>query len=303
MIDAVVSLSAGNELASSLAIGLGCDYYAAIVHEFPDGETSVRIDTEMPGGTVLVVTSLNAPNPKILPLLFLSRVLRDYGCDRVLLAAPYLAYMRQDKRFQEGEGISARYFADLVSVHFDGLVTVDAHLHRIRSLDEVYHIPSLNVHAAPAVAEWVKRNVDRPLLVGPDSESEQWVAGAAGFSELPWLVLEKIRRGDQAVEVSIPATEQWLTHTPVLLDDIISTGRSMAATIEHLQRAGMKAPVCVGVHGIFAGDAEAQLRRAGASRIVTTNTVEHATNEIDISAAVLEGVYHLPGVGTRDKRG
>lgn len=297
MIATVVSLSAGNELACSLAGRIGCKYGAAFVHEFPDGEICVRIDPALAGGTVLVVASLNTPNRRIVSLLFLSRVLRDYGAERVLLAAPYLAYMRQDKRFQEGEGVSAGYFADLVSAHFDGLITVDAHLHRIRNLDEVYRIPALNVHAAPAVAEWIKRNVDRPLLIGPDSESEQWVADVAGFSDLPWLVLEKTRRGDADVEVSMPDVEPWREHTPVLVDDIISTGRSMAATIEHLRRAGMKAPVCVGVHGIFAGDAEGQLRRAGADRIVTTSTVEHETNEIDISAVLLEGIYHLPGAG------
>lgn len=297
MITAVVSLSAGNELACSLAGRIGCDYGVASVHEFPDGETGVRIDPALAEGTVLVVASLNGPNPKIIPLLFLSRVLRDYGAERVLLAAPYLAYMRQDTRFQEGEGISAGYFADLVSAHFDGLITVDAHLHRIRNLDEVYRIPALNVHAAPAVAEWVKRNVDRPLLIGPDSESEQWVAGVAGYADLPYLVLEKTRHGDRDVQVSAPEMKQWQEHTPVLVDDIISTGRSMAATIEHLQSAGMKAPVCVAVHGIFADDAEGQLLRAGADRVVTTNTVEHETNEIDVSSVLLEGIYHLPDAG------
>ncbi|MEX2524850.1 MAG: ribose-phosphate diphosphokinase [Gammaproteobacteria bacterium] len=298
MIAAVVSLSAGNELACSLADRIGCDYGVASVHEFPDGETGVRIDPALAEGSVLVVASLNAPNPKIIPLLFLSRVLRDYGAERVLLAAPYLAYMRQDTRFREGEGISAGYFADLVSAHFDGLVTVDTHLHRIRNLDEIYRIPALNVHAAPAVAEWVIRNVNQPLLIGPDSESEQWVAEAAGFSDMPWMVLEKIRRGDEDVEVSIPDAEPWRAHTPVLVDDIISTGGSMAAIIRHLQRAGMKPPVCVAVHGIFAGNAEEELIRAGASHIATTNTVEHTTNEIDISAVLLEGIYRLPKICT-----
>jgi hypothetical protein len=93
--------------------------------------------------------------------------------------------MRQDRRFQPGEAVTSQIFARFVSSRFDWLVTVDPHLHRIRSLEEIYTIPTRVVHAAPLLAEWVASNVSRPLLVGPDQESEQWVAEVARRAGAP----------------------------------------------------------------------------------------------------------------------
>jgi ribose-phosphate pyrophosphokinase len=140
------------------------------------------------------------------------------------------------------------------------------------------------------VAAWIGAHIERPLLIGPDVESEQWVADVAGKAGAPSVVLEKVRRGDRDVEVSVPEVEQWREHTPVLFDDIISTGHTMIETIRHLREAGMKPPVVVGVHGILAEDAEKRLLEAGAERIVTTNTVAHETNQIDLSGPVAAAV-------------
>ncbi|MCA1481376.1 phosphoribosyltransferase family protein, partial [Bradyrhizobium sp. NBAIM08] len=136
--------------------------------------------------------------------------------------------------------------------YFDGLVTVDPHLHRYDSLDAVYWTPSRVVHAAPLLAQWIQNNAYQPLLIGPDSESEQWVSEVARLAGAPYLVLEKVRRGDRDVSVSVPDVGRWLNHTPVLVDDIISTARTMIETVGHVRAAGLLPPICVGVHGIFA---------------------------------------------------
>lgn len=290
---AVIALTDADGLAGAIAGAFGTRCHTAVLHTFPDGETGVRIDPAAAAPDVLVVASLDHPNPKLVPLLFLARILREYGAGRILLVAPYLAYMRQDRRFRDGDGVSARYFADLLSAHFDGLVTVDAHLHRIRCLGDVYTVPAVNVHAAPAVAEWIGACVDRPLIVGPDSESGQWVEEVGRLAGAPVIVLEKQRRGDSDVAVSVPDVEHWQDHTPVLFDDIIATGRSMAATVAHLQRLRMKPPVCVGVHAIFAGDAERILSGAGAAQVVTTNTVAHPSNGIDMTPAISAAVRDM----------
>lgn len=286
-------LDAAGGLGDAVAEKLGCRVVRVALHEFPDGETVVGIDPNAVTETVLVAASLDHPNARILPLLFLTETLRDFGARRLLLLAPYLAYMRQDRRFKPGQGISARYFATLLSAYFDALVTVDPHLHRIPSLDEIYTIPCRVVHAAPAVAEWISSSVDRPLLIGPDSESGQWVSDLARRAGCPFIVLKKIRRGDRRVEVSIPEVEQWSRHTPVLYDDMISTGRTMQETIGHLRAAGMAPPVCIAVHGLFAGEAYRSLLNAGAAQVVTTNTIRHESNRIDLALPVSSAVQAL----------
>lgn len=257
---------------------------------FPDGETYVRVETPVRGRDVAIVCTLDRPDDKVLPLFFLAATVRDLGAASVGLLAPYLAYMRQDRRFTEGEGITSTYFASLLSRSFDWLVTVDPHLHRRGTLGEVYSIPTEVVHAAPRVAEWIRSNVRRPLLVGPDSESAQWIGAVAEAAGVPSIVLEKVRRGDRDVEISVPDVAQWRDHTPVLVDDIISTARTMIETVRHLGRAGLAPPVCVGVHAVFAPAASDGLRAAGAATIVTCNTIPHASNLIDVSGDLARAV-------------
>src|SRR3569832_2014110 len=99
--------------------------------------------------------------------------------------------MRQDVRFHPGEAVRSRTFARLLSSSFDGLVTVDPHLHRWHSLSQLYPIASRVVPAAPAIAEWIRANVADPIVVGPDAESAQWVAEVARLVGVPHLVMEK----------------------------------------------------------------------------------------------------------------
>ena len=261
-----------------------------VLRPFPDGESYVRVETPVGGREVVLVCTLDRPDDKLLPLLFLAATARDLGATSVGLVAPYLAYMRQDRRFNEGEGVTSAYFASLLSRAFDWLVTVDPHLHRRGSLTEIYSIPTEVVHAAPRVAEWIRGSVRRPLLIGPDAESAQWVAAVADLAGAPSVVLEKVRRGDRDVSVAVPDVERWREHTPVLVDDIISTARTMIETVRHLGSAGLAAPVCVGVHAVFAAGAYDELRGAGAKTVVTCNSIPHVSNAIDLSGDVARAV-------------
>lgn len=281
----------GNEgLAEALATELGGELGTVDVHRFPDGETLVSIGTPVTGRSVLLAATLHRPDDKLLPLLFLAATARDLGAARVGLVAPYLAYMRQDRRFREGEGVTSRYFAHVVSEAVDWLVTVDPHLHRHESLTDIYTVPGVAVRAAPAISAWIGAEIPRPLLVGPDRESAQWVLAVAEGAGAPALVLEKVRHGDRAVEISVPDVERWRDHTPVLVDDIISTARTMIETVAHLRRAGLAPPVCVGVHAVFAGRAYEDLMAAGAGRVVTCNTIPHPSNAIDLTERLAHGV-------------
>jgi ribose-phosphate pyrophosphokinase len=267
------------------------------VRAFPDGETHLRLLSDVEGARVVLVATLDRPDAKLLPLLFAASLVRDYGATEVGLLAPYLAYMRQDARFNPGEGVTARYFAKLLSPHLDWLVTVDPHLHRITSLDQVYDCPARVVHAAHAIAEWIATEVPSPVLIGPDVESRQWVAEVAGLIKAPYAVLGKIRHGDRNVEVSYPDKALLTGKTPVLVDDIVSTAHTMAETLQHLQQMGAQPAVCVAVHAIFTEGAAEALAAAGAARVVSCNTVQHPSNEIVLDAWMAEAIHDVCATG------
>lgn len=283
---AVFALPGNETLAAALTAELNATAGALVIRRFPDGETYLRFDTPVSGCKVILVCSLHHPDDNIIPLLFAASTARDLGAASVGLVVPYLGYMRQDRRFQEGEAITSAVFAQLLSRHIDWLVTVDPHLHRWNSLDEIYSVPGTVVPAAPLLASWIRSNIDAPVLIGPDAESEQWVSAVAAIAGAPHVVLEKVRRGDRDVTISIPDPAALQGRTPVLVDDIISTGRTMVTAVRHVKAQNLNPPVCIGVHAVFADDARAALLQAGAARVVTTNTIPNPDAAIDISAAL-----------------
>lgn len=289
----VLPLPGNTALGAALAAPLGAALGAVTIHPFPDRETYVRIDTPVTGRDVILICTLDRPDEKFLPLAFTAATAKQLGAARVGLIAPYLGYLRQDTRFKSGEGITSKTFGGLLSRAVDWIVTVDPHLHRYRSLSEIYSIPSHTVHAAPLLAQWIQTRVHAPLLIGPDSESLQWVAAVAAAAEAPYVVLEKTRYGERDVRISVPQVERWRTHTPVLVDDIISTARTMVETITHLRRAGLPAPICVGVHAVMAGTAYTDLMAAGATEVATCNTIAHASNAIDVMPLIADAVRAL----------
>jgi len=250
------------------------------LRQFPDGELYVRFPVEKLDGTVAIVGNLT--NDNFLRVAFLAGTARDLGANHVGLVAPYLAYMRQDSCFKPGEGVTQRYFAKLVSSVVDWLVTVDPHLHRVHSLDRIYSIPTTIAHAAPAIARWITSEVTHPVLVGPDAESEQWVSAVAASCGAPFMILEKTRRGDRDVSVSAP-DGPWNGHTPVVIDDIVSTGRTMLEATRMLCAAGSAAPMCIAIHAVFADAVQTELVAAGARGIVTCDTITHTSNRICVA--------------------
>lgn len=277
----------GNEtLANNIALGIQADMGDTEIRNFPDGETYVRILSNVEYKDVVVVCTLHQPDAKLLPLLFLCNLLRDLKVKSICLVAPYLAYMRQDKKFNPGEAVTSEYFAKLLSSLVDRLITIDPHLHRRISMEEIYSIPCEVLHADGLISQWVKKNIPDAILVGPDSESEQWVSEVAKNAGVHFIVLQKIRHGDRNVEVSVPNIEKYKNCTPVLIDDIISTARTMIETVKHLKKAGMKPPVCIGVHPVFAENAYRALINSGIGKVITCNTILHESNGIDISELV-----------------
>lgn len=272
----------GNEaMAASLAARSSAELGLLETRRFPDQESYVRIASDVRGKVVDMVCSLARPDDQFLGLVFAARTAREMGATAVNLVAPYLAYMRQDKRFREGEAISSIHFANLLSQTFDSLVTVDPHLHRRKDLGEIFSIPTRVEHAAPLLAEWIRANVERPLVIGPDSESEQWVSAVAQHAGAPHVVLSKQRSGDRQVEITIPSLDQWKDRRPVLIDDIVSSGRTMIEAAGQLTSRGFSKPYCLAVHALFADNSYAQLMGLS-ERVITADTVPHPSNGLSV---------------------
>lgn len=291
----VLALPGAEGLADRLRQRLTARAGAVTLHAFPDGERRVRITADVEGQAVVLAAELDRPEDKTLPLLFAAATARDLGAASVGLLAPYLPYMRQDERFGPGEGVSARYFARLLSDAVDWVVTVDPHLHRIHDLSAVFTVPVEAVHAAPALAAWIRAHVPQPLLLGPDEESIQWVEEIARLAGAPHAVLAKRRLGDREVGIELPDLAAHAGRRPVLVDDMISTGTTMAAALRLLDRGGWPPAVCLAVHAVFASGAYRMLRAAGAASIATCNTIPHPSNAIPVDNVLAAAVARRLG--------
>lgn len=264
-------------------------------HHFPDGESLVTIEEALDGIDVAIVASLRNPDELALPLRFAAATAREFGARSVGLIAPYLAYMRQDRRFNPGEAVSAPLFARFLEESFDWLVTADPHLHRNPELSQLYRIPVRRVATAPLIADWLRGNVPNAILIGPDGESEQWVADIANRAGFPYQILTKTRRSDRDVEVSFPSIDAAFSRIPVIVDDIVSSGRTSIETLGHLKRLGLPPAVSVVIHPVFAGEAYAQLLAAGAARVVSTDSIPHPSNAISIASLLAMASAELFG--------
>jgi ribose-phosphate pyrophosphokinase len=293
----VLALPGAELLAAQLVTTLGqrvdCEAGGLLLHRFPDGETCPRVTGEVSGRDVVLAAELDQPDAKVLALYLSACVLQELGARSVGLVLPYLPYMRQDASFAPGQGVTSRHFARLLSGCCDWLVTVDPHLHRHHSLSDIYSVATEVVPSAPAIARWIAANVARPVLIGPDEESAQWVGQVAAIAGCPYTVLSKVRSGDREVKVSLPDAAALAGYTPVLVDDIISTAHTMIAAVAQLRALGLAAPACIGVHALFAGSAYAELEAAGAGSIVSCDTVRHASNRIGMGAALADAAGRL----------
>lgn len=277
-------------LAPALANGLATTCIAHELRSFPDGETYLRINTDVSGRDVTLLAALDRPDAKITPLLIAADALRNLGVKHLTLLAPYLPYMRQDKQFSTGEAITSRTFASLISSRFDKLITIDPHLHRYKALSDLYTCTTCKLDAAPLLAKWVGEHVEKPFLIGPDSESQQWVSAIAEEISAPFDVLAKTRHGDYDVTISDLKQPIDKGTSIILIDDTISTATTMCEAVSNIIDAGYEAPICCAVHGIFSDTAYDKLLDAGATAIVSTNTVPHISNQIDISKLLISAL-------------
>jgi ribose-phosphate pyrophosphokinase len=264
-------------------------------HRFPDGELKLRLPTGLPR-RVTVYRSLDNPNEKLVELLIVSQTARSLGAMQLDLVAPYLAYMRQDMEFTPGEAVSQRVIGGFLSRLFDAIVTVDPHLHRISRLEEaapVAHAVVL-VGALP-LSDYIVRQRASPLLVGPDAESEQWVAAAAARHGLDYIVCSKIRSGDREVAVDLPPA-RIQGRPAVILDDMASTGHTLAAAARLLRAAGAASVDAAVTHAMFTPQALEMLRSHGIGNVWSTDCITHPSNAVAMAPLLAQALRDIGAV-------
>lgn len=285
----ILSFPDSISLASAIADKCDCGYAAIEVHAFPDGESRVRLPAELPEHVVLC-RSLDQPNDKLIELMLAARGARTLGARRITLVAPYLCYMRQDKAFHAGEAVSQRIIGEFLASFIDTLVTVDPHLHRVPILEEAVPVAkAYNISAARQMGRYLKCKGISPLLLGPDQESRQWVGLVAETAGLEFLVADKVRRGDRDVTVVLPQAD-YAGREVVVVDDVASSGRTLAEAAEALLAAGATRVDALVTHALFADGALSSLHAAGISEVWSSDTIPHESNVFSLAeelAAVL----------------
>jgi ribose-phosphate pyrophosphokinase len=273
-------------LASALAIA--CE--PIDVHHFPDGESLVRVSNASP--VALLYCSLDHPDAKLVQVLLAASALRDGGAKRLVLIAPYLGYMRQDRSFTPGEAVSQNVIGRLIASAFDALITVDPHLHRTPSLDAVVPgIVAINVSAAGIIANAIAAIAGPDtILVGPDAESRPWVEAVAAPLGLEVMIGAKVRRGDRKVEIELHDKQRASGRPVVLVDDLISSGGTLIACAGQLLDAGAKHVAAVATHCLANPDDLASLAAGGISPVLATDTVPATVASIPIAPALADAI-------------
>ena len=293
-LDAVYAFPDGFGQAQALAQRCGAAAGVIACHKFPDGESLITAEpAQVPGnGTVALFRSLYNPDAKLTELLLAASALRATGAHKVVLIAPYLPYMRQDRAFKPGQAISQAVIADLLATHFDGVVTIQPHLHRTHRLEDLFgHTPVITLKAGHAIAQDIARDMtSATVIVGPDEESEPLVRDVVEQLGLTWFTAKKVRKGDNAVTLTLPWDLNLAGHPVVIVDDIISSGATVAALAQALTGAGAGPITAYAVHALFDAHVEQMLRRAGVSKVKSLSTVPHTSNAVPVIDIIAAGI-------------
>ncbi len=272
-----------------LAAALGIDYLEVEVHRFPDGESKVTLPTGL-DEQVIFCRSLDHPNNKLIELFLSVNVARQQGVKHITLVAPYLCYMRQDIAFHRGEAVSQKIIGQWLGGLLDKVVTVDPHLHRIKTLGEaIPNTETVTLTATGLMAGFLASRPTQPVLLGPDAESKQWVKQIADETGLDWCVATKHRHSDHKVGIVLPQFD-FADRTVVIVDDVTSTGRTIAMAAKQLKNQRAKAINCLVTHPLFVDDAEQALTNACLNHVWSTDSISHSSNAIKLAPLLVTAI-------------
>jgi len=274
--------TSAKNVAGNLANKIQQPLLKATYKRFPDDEFYIRVLDDIAGEDVLIVQTAY-PDQKIVELLLMQDAVHDAGAKKVTVVLPYFGYSRQDKRFEEGEAISARAVAQHISIHADCVITVDPHKEHILKF---FTVPAYSCSAVPTIAQYLKeKNID--FVLAPDKGAKERAKEAATLIDCEYDYLEKTRIDGTTVKITPKKLDAHGKHVAII-DDIISTGGTMANSIKELKKQGAKTVSIACTHGLFVGDAKEKLLSADCDEIISTDTIETEFSKVSAADCIAE---------------
>ena len=274
--------TSAKNVARNLANKLQQPLLQATYKRFPDDEFYVRVLDDIAGEDVLIVQTAY-PDPKIVELLLMQDAVHDAGAKKITVVLPYFGYSRQDKKFEEGEAISARAIAQHISMHADCVITVDPHKEHILKF---FTVPAYSCSAVSTIAQYLKeKNID--FVLAPDKGAKERAKEAATLIDCEYDYLEKTRIDGTTVKITPKKLDARGKHVAII-DDIISTGGTMANSIKELKKQGAKTVSVACTHGLFIGGAKEKLLSADCDEIISTDTIETEFSKVSAADCIAE---------------
>ncbi|HWG90842.1 MAG TPA: ribose-phosphate diphosphokinase [Candidatus Thermoplasmatota archaeon] len=282
----VIPGSANPRLSEDLSRHLpGARLLTPEVKRFPDGEVYVRVPEAVRGEHVTIVQG-TFPNDNLIELLLLQDACERAGARRITSVVPYLAYARQDTLFKPGESVSMEILARCMALQAHDVITIDPHKEHILRF---FGGKAKSVSAVPEIASYLRTHAKPDLLLAPDKGALPRVEEAATLLRIDFDYLEKRRISGTEVEMK-PKALDVSGRRVAILDDMISTGGTMATAIRQLKDQGASYVAAACTHGLFVGGAPERLRAAGCDAVLATDTLEGANALIPAAPAVLRAL-------------
>ncbi len=286
----VIGGKSSEALAQKLATKLKAKYLKFELRIFPDGESKITLTGTPKKGKIVVVQSTYPPvDSNLIQALSLVSKARKYS-SQVYAVIPYLGYARQDKEFLPGEAVTMSLVANMLkAAGATKIIVVD--IHSKMALNH-FNIPAKNVSAISELVKYFKKlKLKDPLVVSPDLGG---ITRARDFAKLlgtKFIALKKYRdRKTGKVEIRSANQKQVRGRDLILVDDMISTGGSIVKAAEFLKKQKCRNIYAACTHALLIGDAEKRIRKAGVSKIVSTNTIPGKTGVVDVSPVVSKAI-------------
>ena len=272
------------EVAKQLKIPLA----KTTIKRFPDNEIYVRIHDDIKDQNVALIQTAY-PDTNIIELFILQDAIHQAGAKELTVIAPYLGYSRQDKQFNVGEPISARAIAEHISLHATKVITIDPHKEHLL---DFFTIPASSYSAVTLIAKYFKnKNID--FILAPDKGALDRAEQAAKQIGCSYDYIEKTRIDGSTVTMK-PKKINVEGKNVAIIDDIISTGGTMAQSIKQLKQQGAVKVLAACTHGLFIGSAIEKLQTAGCDEIIATDTIPNSFDKIKIAPLLSEILNQKP---------